>query len=404
MSETVLQTLIAELQATQAADLVQQEIRRLRGRLREVDPVGQDPDLDTALATIWAHAGATARSLGWRPVLEEGLLGPALREALLRSVEVDDPMSTNAALRVLEGVPLSESEGKRLAHVVRRERDLKLPDRNTAIFLAGHGPEACLATLALVAFRDGPEDADDRLAATAALGRFTDPRAADWTLRLLKTGVASLECLTAVSLAAARLRADAAAFEPWRACLRLAAGQGDDSGLASADATVRWAALDALTRLDGDGALPLLLAAWQAAGDDLPPWYGPYCRQRAAALVPQVRDPSWEHLAERVGRPAIPSLRPLPGVRARVGSRCARVARRAAVEWQQKQGADTEILHLRAALEHALVERGQLAGSLLTRPEGVTVEPGPEWRKASEALTEAERIALVAEERAWVGG
>jgi hypothetical protein len=162
--------------------------------------------------------------------------------------------------------------------------------------------------------------------------------------------------------------------------------------------------LDALTRLDGDLALPLLLAAWQVGGSDLPPWFEPYCKQRAAALAPQVRDPSWEHLAQRVGHPAIPVLRPLPSLQERVDSRCARVARRAAVEWQQKHGAETMVLSRRAALEHALVERGQLSGSLLTRPEGVTVEPGPDWRKASEALTDAERTALVAEERAWVGG
>ncbi len=376
------QTLLQDLQELSADPQMPAQLRRpLEARLRAADTL--EAALDRGLAQLWSQARPVARTLGLQPALENAAVGPVLRGALLDSVEAD-PASANAALALLADVPAQDwqpAEWQRLARVARSERKKTVPDKEVALLLARLGPPEALATVALTAFREGPEDAEDRLLATAHLGRFADARVAAWLRALLQTGVATMECLQAASLA----QVYAQDVQPWIANLEAACA------LPQSDALARWTALDGLSHLAPARALPLLQATLAARGADLPPWFVPYCQERAAALRALVPDDGAEPVA----------LTPLPGLHAQVLARCPRIARRAAVLWREKSG-DEALLLERAGIERALVDRHQLMASFLAGPETPAAELGEAWSPNWLVFGETQRGWLVAEESAWL--
>ncbi len=360
-------------------------LRELRGQLHAAGPtLWNEP-----LATLWRQARPTVRAQALREMLEGGQPGPLLVEALLQSVEAGDIDSSNAALHVLgesAQVQLATAGWRRIARVARRERGLVLPDREAALLVARHGPASALPTVLLTALRDGPEDADDRLGALASLGRFDDARAVQLVARVLATGAAGLEGLQAVATAVAR----GGDPDDWVAGLQAAVGL-------DIDAWVRWSALDGLSRMQPAAVvLPWVLAAWRAAGEDLPDWYLPFCEQRARDLKPG--------LDLHKAASGNVKLAPLPGLAGRVLSRCPRVARAAMVEWRQQHGDDDALVAQRAALEVSLVQRGQLLGSFVARTDTKAAPLGESWRPWSRVLTAAERATLEVEETAWLDG
>ena len=376
------QTLLQDLQELSGNPQMPAQLRRpLVARLHAAATL--EPALDRGLAQLWAQARPVARTLGLQPALENAALGPALRGALLDSVEAD-PASANAALALLADVPAQDwqpADWQRLARVARSERQKTVPDKEVALLLARLGPPESLATLALTALREGPEDAEDRLLATAHLGRFADARVAAWIRALLQTGVATMECLQAASLA----QTCAADLAPWVATLELACQ------LEHTDALARWTALDGLSHLAPVRALPLLQAALAAGGADLPPWFVPYCQERATAV--QALLPKADVQPARVA--------PLPGLQSQVLARCPRIARRAAVLWREKSG-DEALLLERAGIERALVDRRQLMASFLAGPDTPPAELGEAWSPNWLVLGETEHNSLVAQESAWL--
>lgn len=347
---------------------------------------GQAHTHDVELADLWRQARPVVRSQALRDMLAGAQPGPLLVQALLDTLESSDPDSGNAALHVLaeaREVPLEAAGWRRVARVARRERGLVVPDREAALLLARHGPPSSLATVLLTALRPGPEDADDRLGALAALGRFDDARVPDVLTRVVHGGAAVLESLQAAAVAVAR----GADPEAWQPVLEQAA-------VRAVDAWGRWSALDGLSRVvPAERALPWLIAAMRAAGDDLPEWYLPFCEQRAQALSP--RQP-WQQVAGNV-----PDLQPLPGLAGRVLSRCPRVARAAMVEWQQGHGRD-ELVEQRAALELALVQRGQLLGSFVAQADTQPAALDRTWQPWADALQLSERQGFQTQEADWL--
>jgi hypothetical protein len=309
--------------------------------------------------------------------------GPALAEALLTTIEGVDAEAGNLALQLLATAALSASDWRRLAQVAVRERDQLLPDREVAVLLAQRGPRAALSTVVLTAIRPGPEDADDRLLATAALGRFDDVRVPRLLERLAATGTASLEVLQAAADALAAGQDP----ERWRPVLIAVLHLNDT------DAWARWSALDGLSRLDPAGCIPWLVAACRSRGADLPEWYAPFCDQRLAALAPGVDPQSW--------RGELPSMAPLPGRAGRVHSRCARIARQAMAEWQAG-GGDEAVVANRAEVELALVQRGQLLGSFVATADTQPTPLGPAWAPNWQPWGRQERDTWRAEEAAWL--
>ena len=247
-----------------------------------------------------------------------------------------------------------------------------------------------MATVALTAFRLGPEDADDRLTCLAGLGRFADPRILPWLQALARTGSAGLEVLQAAAQIMAREPEAPGLAE---LLLELASGE------AGLDALLRWSALDGLCHLQGAEALPALLAAHAAAGQDLPAWYLPMLAGRALALEPSLAKggPAALHLAAVALQ--VPSWPPVPGLDQRALSRDARVARQAAFE---QPSPSPDVLRQRAGMEAALVARHQLVGSLLPEApaKALPVEFAANWA----SITEEERDLLLRQEAIWLQG
>jgi len=372
-------------------------IRALRGRMA---PLADDARLGTELATTWRLAPPSSRSQNLRPLLENLPLGDELRAALLLSIETDDEQSANAALQVLDASQdesLDDEVLRRIGQVARTERSKLLPDKEAVVWLARRTPPQALASLVLAAFREGPEDAEDRLAATAALGRLDDARVPDWIERLIHSGAAHLECLHAVAQAVASHPASSSC---WLPAVRLAVGASGDSQ-AAIDPWVRWTALDLLCHIESSTALPWLLASWRAAGEDLPSWYLAKVAARAVALAGGAR--SVEKLLADPAHAALPELAPLVGIRARTASRCPRIARRAMVEWAELHGEATAEAVARAAVERTLVERGQLLGSFLADDATAKAELDASWQPNAQLLLPTERAQLLQEEARWLG-
>jgi len=392
----------------------------LRSALLEAGPARAA--IDQALAALWRSADPGLRNAGLRDALEELVLGSALVAALLRTIDgggVDGSGSgdgqraghsgrraaeaaANAALWVLRNAaddPLEPAGWRRVCAVARRQRHHAVPDVEAAVLIAERGPERCFATVALTAFRDGPEDADDRLAALRGLGRFRDPRVAGWLDGVVRGGGAMMDAVQALShvAAQAQVAGDEAALEQVFAAL-LAAVPIDETAPRS-DGWVRWMALDLLSRLVGEAAVPMLQAAFAAGGHVDVPWFLPQVAARVESLGSVCPAPPGAAL------PVVPAFADLA---AEVASRSPRIARRAAVLAAQRleSGDDADLrtaLRGRAAIERALVARGQLVGSFLD-PAGLPAVALPDsFRPWSEVLPDADRAALVVLEDAWLG-
>jgi hypothetical protein len=375
-------------------DQLQHQLRAVRADVYEI--VGQNPEeFDQLAANWWATNGAPARRLVLEPVLEGVDVGPLLLEALLKSVETADDRSANAALSLLAGeAELSGAQWQRLARVARRQRSAWLPDIDAVQLLARRGPPQALASVALTAFRQGPEDADDRLACIAALGRFDDDRVLGWLISLGRTGSCSMEVLQAAAQAMA-LGLHGGERENPLANLLLALARAD-VGL---DALLRWSALEGLSHLRGTEALAAVLAAHRAGGSDLPDGYVQGLAALAMSLEPSLAKGGEAGLvAAAEALAAGDHWPPVPGRDQRAMSRDARVARQAAFE---EPHPSQEVLHARAGIEAALVARKQLVGTLLpaAAPTPIPEHFAANWR----CLSQTERDQLANEETSWLG-
>lgn len=273
-------------------DQLQHRLREVRQGLQALQS-SHAAALDGHLAALWSAGNAASRRLVLEPLFEGLAVGPLLAEALVRCVEQADDRSANAALALLSGeVEPSAAQWRRLGQVARRQRQDLLPDVDAVQLLARRGPPEALATVALTAFRQGPEDADDRLVSIAALGRFDDPRVLGWLQALARSGSASLEVLQAVAQAMALGRATGPVQGPW-AVLLIALARGPHG----VDALLRWSAIDGLCHLCGSEALPAVLAAHRAGGEDLPSGYLQGLAARAIALEPSLAKGGAEGLA-----------------------------------------------------------------------------------------------------------
>lgn len=367
----------------------------LQVRLRDVRSAGlgwaevAPADFDSACAELWRSTDGNGRRVVLLPLLEGHVLGRALTHAMLGSVEGREERSANAALALLEERgQLDPVQWRRIGLVARVQRQSLLPDIDAAQLLAKHGPPAAMATVALTAFRRGPEDADDRLACIAGLGHFDDARVIQWLRSLARTGSASLEALQAAAQWMARNQDTPGLPELLQELAR------QELGL---DALLRWSALDGLCHLLGTDALPALLAAHQAGGQELPEWYLPSLAGRAMALEPSLAKGGPSVFRQAAGALQAPVWPGVPGLNQRALSRDARVARQAAFE-QPPPAA--EVLRERAGHEAALVARQQLVGSLLPEAAALALPAAftPNWA----VLTDDERAELLRLESAWL--
>ena len=405
------------------------DARALRATLLAAGP--SRSAVDSRLAAAWRAADANLRIHGLRDAFEGVILGSALVDALLESIDGVvvgaatrnssagpegarvDAGAANAALWVLREAaddPLDPQGWRRICRVARGSRHQLVPDLDAASLVAERGPEMCLPTVALTAFRDGPEDASDRLAALVALGRFPDTRVPGWLDGVVRSGAGVVEAVQALSFVAARVHGagDEAALGQVIAALLAAvpvslaalAEAGPDSADEAAstaashlpDGWARWLALDLLSRLLGEAAVPMLQAAYAAGGQYDVAWFLPQVEARIRSLGAPC--PAAE------GTP-LPWMPPLPDLGASILSRSPRVARRAAVlaaELPGHQGA----LETRAAVERALVARGQLLASFLDAEGLAAVDLDAGFQPWSEVLTDHDRAALVATEDAWI--
>lgn len=378
----------------QVADLLNRP-DLLQLRLRDVRSAGLGladklpADFDSICAELWRSTDGGGRRLVLLPLLEGHVFGKALTQAMLTSVEGRDERSANTALALLEERADIDPEGwRRIGRVARAQRQALLPDIDAVQLLAKGGPAEALPTVALTAFRRGPEDADDRLTAIAGLGRFDDPRILPWLRTLARTGSVGLEVLQAAAQLMARDPAS-----PGLADL-LVELASNEAGL---DALLRWSALDGLCHLQGAEALPALLAAHQAAGQDLPEWYLPALAGRAMALEPSLAKGDPSALRQAAAALQVPTWPAVPGLNQRALSRDARVARQAAFE---QPGPSAEVLRHRAGVEAALVARQQLVGSLLPEAPAAAVPAhfGANWA----GIAEDERGQLLSQEAVWL--
>lgn len=405
----------AHITAAAAALRDRGDATALRVALMQESPTRAE--VDAALAQLWREADDGVKSGGLRDALDGLLLGTELVRALLDSVDAavagrGTEIAANAALRVLREAgddPLDGAGWCRIAAVAQALRHEAVPALDAALLLAERGPAAAGPTLALTAFRDGPEDAGDRLAALAALGRYDDPRVIGWLAAVVRSGAATLEALQAVADVAARAHAagDEAGLEGVLATLVAALPLDEPDAAAVGDGWSRWLALDIFSRLVGPAAVPVLQAVAQAGGQDDVDWFLPQVRARIDSLGGVAGG------ASPAGEP-LPHVPPLPGLAARVGSRSPRVARRAAHLAAARLAADdaatpaAERDELRAALtargpvEVALTARGQLLGTFLD-VEGVAPAPlGAAWQPWAELLSDADRGDLADAEAAWL--
>lgn len=327
----------------------------------------------SALQQLWQGANVEVRANWLAPVLSGQTLPAQFRQFLALRAPQGDTRSLDAALEVVgNGDDLTDAHWQALVRRCVRERDQVVPDSEAAVFVARHGSAQCFSTVALTAFRNGPEDADDRLVALGQLGRFAQAQSLPWLLAVANRGAAHLEVVQAASLA----MGGGAAPAQWSRLLT--AVGGCPRGL---DALARWSALQALCHFIGPAAEPYVAAAAAAGGADLPDGYADGLRAQIAVLgVSHTRHSD------------LPVWPPLPDLRGQVHSRDARVARQSAVLWQQAQGDPAELSH-RAGMEAALVARGQLLASLLP-VTAASVELSADWRPICDILTAAERTEL----------
>lgn len=390
------------------------EIAELRGALSNAgDLTGLA--VDAALAAGWRNAAPVVRQQVLRDALEGFAPGAALVTALLASIDSSNYVSANAALHLLgylDAPPLSEEQWRLIGRVTAQQRDSLLPDIDAAVLLCEHGPATAFATIALCAFRDGPEDAEDRQAAISALGRFVRPEVAQWLQELAKTGVLGVECIGSIAQWAMRVMSeiDDQAKAQMTAALVAAAGHEPRHENHLVDAWQRWGALDVLSRVAGEDALPLAAGTFLAAGQDLEPWFIDGVRQRVCDVCPAggpVSRGAEAVVSWMIDKGTQPlTLPPIAPVAIRAHARSPRISRRALVLLEQSEidaSSVAEIVANRACVEQTLVKRRQLMGSFLVDQDTQEIELGAQWRPCSEIMTAAVREKLLAEEAAWFG-
>lgn len=368
-----------------------EQLRPLRDRAWRLGPVA---DGALALGPLWATASADVTATWLAPLLEDLALPTAFRGQLAQCAATHrDHRVANAALTVLgHGEGLSPAAWRAIGRRAARERPAVAPDSDCAVFLARHGPRHAWASVALCAFRSGPDDVDDRLVSLGHLGRFGEPRTLPWLRSVVSLGAAHLEVIQS----AAHALASGADKSAWTDLLAQAGGAA--VGL---DAWARWTALEGLCFHLDRAARPWVLAALAAGGDDLPAGYADGLRALLARIDPeQPADLAAVRAAlQRAGRTAWPQL---PAVQDRLFSRDARVAREAAVAWASA-GRDPAVLAARAGQEATLVAHGCLIGSLLPPASAVPVDVAA-WSSVADCLPAADRAALQAQEDLWLAG
>lgn len=378
--------------------------------------------VDAACANGWRAAGGHTRAQGLRTALEDLPAGPQLRAAWLESVLEGDRVSAEAAVALLRGLPPETDDApawRKLCALARQQRDRNLPEVGAALLVAERGPAACLPTVALTAFRDGPDDAEDRHAAVAGLGAHDDPAVVPWLVALVRGGALALPAVQGLDRWLRRHPASATAATGetpagWDAAtqaLGWAAGIGA-RGLppAAIDATLRWMALDGLARAQGAAALPALVGAWLAGGD-APPWYLTFLVERVASVaeVPaggRVDLPGALAMLRARGMTVAP-MAPLAGPDVRLSSPAPRIALAATVQLRSS-ALPTErvqaLLEARAVWDKTLVARGQMMTSMLVTDRTEAADPGPAFAPAHLLLDASTRADLEAAEQAWIAG
>jgi hypothetical protein len=394
--------------------VIPSEIPELRSALVAVGDIGRE-DVDASLAAGWRAAEPVVRQQVLRDALDGLAPGPAVIAALLASAESSNHVSANAALHVLGSVQpplLTGTHWQRIARLAASQRGALLPDVEAAVLLCEYGPQEAFATVALCAFREGPEDAEDRQVALCGLGRFDRPEVLPWLEELAAAGVLGVECIGALAQWAMRsgTAVQGAERSQFVRTLHAAAGHAPRHENHLVDAWQRWAAIDVLCRVVGEEAAPLAVAAWLAGGDDLEPWFMAGVAQRVCDVCPAT-GPAREGVEavtawfQAGGAPAL-ELPPIAPIAMRAGARSPRISRRAMVLLEQSDiepAAFAAIAASRAAVEQSLVARQQLMASFLVDQHTQGVELGAEWRPTHEILSQAQRQQLEAEERAWLG-
>lgn len=370
-------------------------------------------ETDSALAATWQTSAPVVRQQVLRDALSGHKLGVSATTALLASVHSGDHISANAAIAVFgsqEPPGLAPADWAVVAKNAVAQREQALPDVESGVLVANHGPPQTFATVALLAFRDGPEDAEDRLAAVTGLGRFDDPRVMQWLELFAATGAFGLEAICGAAAWAARhTKRSADESDAVRRVLWTAARGGEQPADFGVDEWQRWGAIDVLSHMDGFASLLMVAAAYTAGGADLQAWYPPalaqrvmdVCEDRKVAALGADAVVKWvgERSGASVAMPAIGSLEE------RSNSRCPRVSRRAMVLLEQDGGrreAYEQAAATRAAVEQALVQRGQLMGSFLTQPDTPAAELPQHWASTAELLHPTARAQLLASETSWL--
>jgi len=384
----------------------------LRAGLMVVDCCS--PDVDDALADGWRAAAPLVRQQALRDALEALPMGAATCAALVDSATSDEHVSANAALHLLghcETAPLTPTDWRRIGARAVAQRDALLPDIEAAQLLAEKGPPQAYATLVLLAFRAGPEDAEDRQYALSALGRFGRPEVLTWLADVAATGALGIEVATAVADFAARaLAADEPVPAAAVAALEAVVGVGRGDGIDAVDCWQRWAGIDVLSRLVGERALPIVASAWRAGGEDAEVWYDEALAQRCRDLLPA--DPDEPADAPALVRALanrgveLPAIAPVPPIRGRAFARSPRISRRAMVMLERSDTPAADVAAIReerARIEQALVQRSQLMGSFLTTADTEAAELDDSWRPTCEVLPEPVRATMLQAEAAWLG-
>ncbi len=366
-------------------------LRPLRDRAWHL---GARDDGAAPLGRLWATASVDVVATWLSPLLEDLALPAAFRTQLAQGAATHrDHRVANAALTVLgHGEGLTAAAWVAIGRRAANERPLVAPDSDCAVFLARHGPPEAWVSVALCAFRPGPDDVDDRLVSLGHLGRFGQDRTLPWLRALVGLGAAHLEVIQSAAHALAS-GADKAA---WTELLVTCGGAAE--GL---DAWARWTALEGLCFHLGDAARGHVLAALAAGGDDLPAGYADGVAALLARIAPD-QPTDLSALRAALQRDKVTAWPPLPGLRRRVASRDARVAREAAVAWAASTG-DAGVLAERASREATLVAHGRLIGSLLPPAPQVAIDLAA-WSSVADCMPAADRSALQAHEAAWLGG
>ena len=399
-------------QVTRRPAVIPGEGRKLRVALMMEGELAR-VEVDLALANAWRTVQPVVAQQTVRDALEGMTLGPQLLSALADSAAGTQHLAANAAIALLTEADLSHltvAQWRAIAGNAAAQRDQLLPDVEAAELLAAHGPLQSLATVALCAFRAGPEDADDRHAAIAGLGRHDDARVIPWLASVAPTGAFGSAIIQAAA-ALLNLRGGALSSGE-RAQLgdAMLAACGDQS-LAPhviTDGWIRWGALDVLSHLAPERAVGLAIAVWRAAGDTSLPWLASAAAQRVVELGgPDVRSIDSATVDSWTGARGVtvPMLAPIGPPAVRLHARSPRISRRAAVLLEEAGVPDDELTRLlqeRAQVEQALVARQQLMGSFLATPKTEPAQLGEQWAPTSELLSLTARAQLEDEERQWL--